>query len=509
MVKTNYNLHLKSLQKPQESPEDLVETGIFTKKKLVETGIFAKKNLVETSFYANFGIKLLHIMAEATFVFKRKIYDRMLRWKQERDGHTALLIQGARRIGKSTIAEEFARNEYKSYILVDFSIAPTEIINLFNDISDLNFIFFRLQLYYHKELHDRQSVILFDEVQKCPRARQAIKHLVKDHRYDYIETGSLISVRHSSTDIVIPSEETKIDMFPMDYEEFRWALGDTATMPLLRKAFEKKLPLGDGLHRRLMRDFRLYMLVGGMPQAVAEYLSTNNMRAVDRVKRDIIALYEEDFNKIDKTGRASAIFDSIPAQLSKNASRYCIASAIEGENTSNSTDLVSAMADSMVVNVAYNATDPNAGMALTRDTSRFKIYAADTGLFISLAFKDKDFTENVIYEKLLSNKLGTNLGYVYENMIAQMLRASGHNLYYHIMPYAEGKKYYEVDFVISDGHKVSPIEVKSSGYKTHASLDHFCSKYSSRIAERYLIYTKDLCRIGGVNYVPVYMAPFL
>jgi predicted AAA+ superfamily ATPase len=448
-------------------------------------------------------------MDENAILFKRKMYDRMLRWKTERDGATALLIQGARRIGKSTLVREFARREYNSYILIDFSDAPQEVFELFNDLSDLNYIFFRLQLVYHTQLTDRQSAIVFDEVQLCPKARQAIKHLVKDHRYDYIETGSLISVRKNSADILIPSEETKVDMFPMDYEEFRWALGDTATIPLLRTAFERKMPLGESVHRRLMRDFRLYMLVGGMPQAVAEYLKTNNLSAVDLVKRDIIALYEEDFNKIDETERASALFDAIPAQLSKNTARYRVGSAVGGEKADRAASLIKAMADSMTTNVAYHADDPNAGLALTRDNNRFKMYVGDTGLFITLAFKDKDFTDNLIYQKLLNDKLSTNLGYVYENMIAQMLRATGKQLYYHTIPTAEGKKYYEVDFLIADGHKVTPIEVKSSGYRTHASLDAFCSKFSDRIQRKYLIYTKDLQRIGDVDYIPVYMTMFL
>jgi hypothetical protein len=448
-------------------------------------------------------------MDENAILFKRKMYDRMLRWKTERDGATALLIQGARRIGKSTLVREFARREYNSYILIDFSDAPQEVFELFNDLSDLNYIFFRLQLVYHTQLTDRQSAIVFDEVQLCPKARQAIKHLVKDHRYDYIETGSLISVRKNSADILIPSEETKVDMFPMDYEEFRWALGDTATIPLLRTAFERKMPLGESVHRRLMRDFRLYMLVGGMPQAVAEYLKTNNLSAVDLVKRDIIALYEEDFNKIDETERASALFDAIPAQLSKNTARYRVGSAVGGEKADRAASLIKAMADSMTTNVAYHADDPNAGLALTRDNNRFKMYVGDTGLFITLAFKDKDFTDNLIYQKLLNDKLSTNLGYVYENMIAQMLRATGKQLYYHTIPTAEGKKYYEVDFLIADGHKVTPIEVKSSGYRTHASLDAFCSKFSDRIQRKYLIYTKDLQRVGDVDYIPVYMTMFL
>lgn len=448
-------------------------------------------------------------MAEETIIFKRKAYNRMLQWKKERAGATALLIQGARRIGKSTLVEEFAKNEYKSYLLIDFSVAPAEVFELFNDISDLNYIFFRLQLIYKIQLYERESVVIFDEVQKCPLARQAIKHLVKDHRYDYIETGSLISVRKSSVDIVIPSEETKIDMYPMDYEEFMWALGDTVTIPLLHTAFDKRMALGDSIHRRMMRDFRLYMLIGGMPQAVAEYIKTNNMEAVDMVKRDIIALYEEDFNKIDDTERASAMFDAIPALLSKNSLRYKVSSAIPGEKPGRVESIIKMMENSMTVNVAYHANDPNAGLSLTRDNEYFKMYVGDTGLFITLAFKDKDFTDNVIYNKLLNDKLSTNLGYVYENVIAQILRATGKKLYYHTIPHSDGKKHYEVDFVIADGHKVSPVEVKSSGYKTHVSLDEFCRKYSDRIQSKYLVYTKDLNRIGDVNYIPVYMAMFL
>ena len=448
-------------------------------------------------------------MEEKAIIFKRKMYERMLRWKTERNGSSALLIQGARRIGKSTLAEEFARNEYKSYILIDFASCPQEVHDLFKDVSDLNFIFFRLQIVYHVQLYERESVIILDEVQKEPLARQAIKQLVKDHRYDYIETGSLISVRKTSEDILIPSEETKVDMFPMDYEEFRWAMGDTATIPLLRTAFVQKMSLGDAVHRRMMRDFRLYMLVGGMPQAVAEYIKTNNLSAVDLVKRDIISLYEDDFYKIDSSGRAAAIYDAIPAQLSKNASRYQIATSLPGEHADRLEDLVKIMDDSMTTNVCYHSNDPNAGLALTKNPGKFKMYASDTGLFITLAFKDKDFTENVIYQKLLNDKLNTNLGYVYENVIAQMLRATGKKLFYHTIPFNGGKNYYEIDFLLPDQHKVSPIEVKSSGYKTHASLDMFCQKFSGRILNKYIIYTKDYKREKDVDYIPIYMTMFL
>ena len=448
-------------------------------------------------------------MKKNVIYFKRKVYDAMLRWKKERNGATALLIQGARRIGKSTIAEQFAQREYESYILIDFSIAPKEITDLFLDISDLNYIFVKLQLFYQVNLKDRKSVIIFDEVQKQPLARQAIKHLVKDGRYDYIETGSLISVRKSSVDIVIPSEETKIDMFPMDYEEFRWAMGDEVTIPLLRTMFEKKQSLGDAIHRKMMRDFRLYMLVGGMPQAVAKYIQTNDLADVDLVKRDIIALYEEDFEKIDASGRAKALFDAIPAQLSKNVSRYTISSVLPNEKADRVENIIKSMEDTMTTNVAYHSNDPNVGLALTKDLERYKMYVADTGLFITLAFKNKDFTSNLLYNKLLNDKLNANLGYIYENMIAQMLRTSGKELYYHIIPTQDGKKYYETDFLISDDYKISPIEVKSSGYKTHTSLDVFCDKYSDRIKNRYLIDTKDLAWEKGILYLPIYMTMFL
>ncbi len=393
--------------------------------------------------------------------------------------------------------------------MIDFSKVSKEVSDLFNDLSDLGYLFLRLQFIYQVQLVERQSVIIFDEVQLQPLARQAIKHLVKDHRYDYIETGSLISVRSKSRNIIIPSEETKVNMYPMDYEEFRWALRDTTTVSMLRAAFEHKMPLGDAVHRKLMRDFRLYMLVGGMPQAVAAYISTNNFTAVDMVKRDIIALYEEDFGKIDDSGRAKAMYDSIPAQLSRNTLRYQVGRSIPNERMERVINIVKDMEDSMTVNIAFHSDDPNAGLALTKDEEYFKMYASDTGLFVTLAFMDSDITENVIYEKLLSDKLSTNLGYVYENVIAQMLKATGKNLFYHTIPYVDGKKFYEIDFVIVDKHKISPIEVKSSGYKSHKSLDEFCGKFSDRILNKYIIYTKDYKREEGIDYVPVYMTMFL
>ncbi len=438
-------------------------------------------------------------------IFKRKIYDRLLEWKQQQDGKTALLVQGARRIGKSTIVEEFAKNEYESYILIDFSKCPAEVKKLFDDISDLNFIFLRLQLIYGVQLVTRKSLIIFDEIQFLPRARQAIKSLVQDHRYDYIETGSLISIRKNVSDILIPSEEKKIDMFPMDYEEFRWALGDNATVPLLRSFWAKPQPLQQA-HRKLMRDFRLYMLVGGMPQAVNEFIETNNLAAVDEVKRTILDLYDEDFMKIDPSGRASKIFSAIPAQLNSNATRYQLSSVIQGAENSDFIELISEMEKTMTVNISHHSNDPNVGLGNTENLTQYKLYAGDTGLFTTLAFKDKAFTDNIIYEKLLGDKLPANLGYMYENIVAQTLTASGYKLYYHTWPTASGKHSYEIDFLLSKNSKLIPIEVKSSAYKTHASLDAFCEKYSSRLSnDRYLIYTKDYAKEGNVTYLPTYL----
>ena len=442
-------------------------------------------------------------------IFKRKIYNELLQWKRTDEGRTAVLIQGARRVGKSTIAEEFATNEYETHILVDFAACSTEIRDLFNDVSDLNRIFMRLQLEYGVELKERKSVIIFDEVQLAPKARQAIKYLVKDGRYDYIETGSLISIRKNVKDILIPSEEVKLHMFPMDYEEFRWALGDTTTIRLLQGCFHDKTSLGDATNRKLMRDFRLYMLVGGMPQAVGVSLETNNLEKVDSVKRSIITLYEDDFNKIDPTGNASKIFRQIPAQLTGNANRYLAWSATDGTRNSALAEILSEVRESMVVNMAYHANDPSVGMALHQDPNKYKMFAGDTGLFVTLAFWDSKFTDNTIYHKLLADKLSTDLGYVYENVVAQMLKASGHELYYYTFPTGSGKHNYEVDFLIADGDKVSPVEVKSSGYKAHTSLDAFCGKFSSRIRNKYLVYTKDMRKDGDVLYLPVYMTMFL
>ena len=443
-------------------------------------------------------------------IFKRKLYDKLLEWKHNRQGKTAILIEGARRVGKSTLAKQFAENEYESYVMIDFSIVREDVLELFDHIDDLDYFFLQLQFRLGVSLKERKSLVIFDEVQKCPKARQAIKHLVADRRYDYIETGSLISIKKNVKDILIPSEEEKLFLYPMDYEEFKWALGDNTAIPQLKMVFDKKLSIGDAVTRKLMRDFRIYMVVGGMPQAVDTYIDTNNLMEVDRVKRNIIQLYEDDFYKIDSSGRLSMLFDAIPAQLNSNASRYQVASAI-GSNTNSDKvlQLISELRESMTINMAYHANDPGVGMSLVMNLNRYKMYIGDTGLFITLAFKDKDFTENIIYQKLMSDKLDTNLGYVYENMVAQMLTATGNRLFYYTFPTETGKHNYEIDFLLSRGNKICPIEVKSSGYKRHTSLDAFCQKFSSRILQRYIIYTKDLQKDEQTLFLPVYLTQFL
>ena len=442
-------------------------------------------------------------------VFKRKIYDKMLQWKQDQHGTTALLIRGARRIGKSTIAEQFAKQEYKSYIKIDFAKASKDIVRLFEDINNLDLFFTHLQAYCQKTLYLRKSVIILDEIQLQPLARQAIKYLVEDGRYDYIETGSLLSIKKNTKGILIPSEETRIDMYPMDYEEFRWALGDETTIPLLHTMFAERKPLGDKLNRKLMRDFRLYMLVGGMPQAVNDYLDTQNLSIVDQRKRSILELYDQDFYHLDSSGVTSRLFHAIPAQLTGNASRYKVGSVIEEGRVDRIQEQLAILKDSMTANIAYHANDPSAGLAQHISMDQFKLYCADTGLFVTLAFWDDGYTSNTIYEKLLSDKLRTDLGYVYENIVAQMLTASGRKLYYHTWPTETSNRNYEVDFILSREGKICPIEVKSSQSKEHASIDAFQSKYSERIHTRYLLHPRDIRKDQDLQCLPIYMGIFL
>ena len=433
----------------------------------------------------------------------------MLEWKTNRSQKYSLLITGARRVGKSTIAKEFAKKEFKSYILIDFAHASKAIIELFEDMYDLDMFFLKLQQFSKTRLYENESVIIFDEIQLCPKARQAIKYLVADGRYRYIETGSLLSLRRNTQDILIPSEEYKISMYPMDYEEFLWAIGDNVTADTIRLLLETKKPAGNSMHRELMRIFRLYMLIGGMPQAIETYLEKKNLCSVDETKRAIVDLYEEDFAKIDGTGLAGDIYDSIPASLTGNNSRYVYSSAKKGTRSEQIYRLIPDMLSSYTVNIAYHSNNPGVGMALEKDTERFKLFTSDIGLFITLSYKDKDFTENLIYDKLLSDKLDANLGYVYKNAVAQILVAKGNNVFYYTEKSETSNHLHEIDFLLSSGTKMCPIEVKSGNYKTFKSFDDFCNKFSSRIGEKYIVHTKDYKRENGVTFIPVYMLPFL
>lgn len=434
----------------------------------------------------------------------------MLEWKNTRKGSTALLIKGARRIGKSTIAREFARREYKSFIVIDFAKASEAVKGLFDNLDNLDYIFLQLQALYHVSLYRRESVIIFDEVQMCPKARQAIKYLVEDGRYDYIETGSLLSMRKNTVGILIPSEETRLTMFPMDYEEFLWATGDLQTFSLIQYAYSSRKPLGDAVNRQLMKQFRLYMLIGGMPQAISTYLDTNNLATTDSVKREIIELYIDDLRKIDDKGRLSRLFETIPGQLAKSKIKFEPWSLLRNVDKEMLSDMWKDLEDSMTVNFAYRTTDANFGMGLHRDVNDFRLYLCDTGLFVTLAFWENSVAENEIYTKLLTDTLSADLGYVYENVVAQMLRASGHVLYYFTFPVdKDRKKYYEIDFLTTTGGKINPIEVKSSGYKTHKSIDVFRERYSAKVGSPVMLYTKDLRSEQGMLYLPVYMAPLL
>ena len=441
-------------------------------------------------------------------VFKRKLYGKLLEWKTKYAGRYAILVEGARRVGKSTLVEEFAKNEYKSYILIDFSEASKDIKDCFDDIADLDRFFLRLQTITGVQLINRDSVIIFDEVQLYPRARQAIKYMVADGRYDYIETGSLISIKKNVKDILIPSEEMKLKLYPLDYEEFLWATGNE-TYRLLKDFYDKKTAIGNSVNRKLMRDFRMYMAVGGMPQAVQAYLGKKSFREIDEVKRNIIRLYEDDFRKIDASGLSSRIYKDVPSQLSQNKKRYVISSATGKKTQKRDLERLYDVIDSQTVLVSYNITKPDISLSSTKDLDSYKLYIADTGLFVTLMFIDRPVAENILYEKLLSDKLPANLGYLYENVAAQMIAASGRELCYHTWLKDGSTHYYEMDFLLGQKQKVVPIEIKSSATTSHKSIDVFCEKYSKITSRPYIFSQKDISNDGQTLFMPIYMLPFL
>ena len=439
--------------------------------------------------------------------FERKVYRKLLDWKDKYSEKYAVLLEGARRVGKSTIAEHFAQNEYKSYILIDFSKTTDNIRDCFNDIGNLNMFFLRLQAETGITLYEHESLIILDEVQLFPKARQAIKHLVSDGRYSYLETGSLISIKKNVKDILVPSEEMKIQVYPMDYEEFCMAAGNN--YELLRQIYHMNSAIGQATNRKLMRDLRVYMAVGGMPQAVEAYIEGKNFSEIDMVKRQIISLYEEDFKKIDSSGRISALYHSIPAQLAKDLRKYRNTTAIGKKNNTRADELIYELIDSKTVLPCYNSTDPGVSLADTKDFDSYKLYLSDTGLFVTLMFIDRPVTENDVYAKLLSDKLPANLGYLYENLVAQMITASGRELYYHTWEKAGSTHYYEVDFLISEGSKINAFEVKSSGSGKHESINEFNRKFSKNVHNIYLLSQKDVGKEEKLLLKPFYLMPFL
>ncbi|MBQ4512573.1 MAG: ATP-binding protein [Anaerolineaceae bacterium] len=444
---------------------------------------------------------------------KRKIYNKLLNWKKKSNGKTALLIDGARRVGKSYIAESFAGNEYKSHILIDFANIPDEILNLFEHESyDLDLFFAKLSAFYSTRLYPRESLIIFDEIQQFPRARQLIKYLVADGRYDYLETGSLIRIKKNTANIVIPSEEEHIEMFPLDFEEFLWAMEDDASFFLIKNCFDTLKPLGQALHRKIMNDFRQYVLVGGMPQSILAYLDGKDFEASDEAKRNIIRLYREDISKFASgyEDKVYAVFDKIPAQLTRKEKKYKLSEINKNARFFSYEESFIWLNEAMVINTCYNATDPNVGLALSADHSTQKCYMADTGLLVTLSFMDKDYTNNSLYKAVLFDRIDINEGMIMENAAAQMLRTSGHRLYFYSRSdNLNRENHMEIDFLITKDNKISPIEVKSSNYRSHASLDKFRNKFSSTLGTSYILYPKDVMIKDNILHLPLYMAPFL
>lgn len=449
---------------------------------------------------------------------KRKIYDNLLQWKKESDGQTALLIDGARRVGKSYIAEEFARENYKSYILIDFNKESSDIKNLFvNYLNDLDTLFMYLSGYYNTKLYPRESLIIFDEVQMFPKARSAVKYLIADGRYDYIETGSLMSIRKNVKDIVIPSEERHINMYPMDFEEFLWAMDNDTLMPIIRDCFQKQKPMGQIMHRKAMDYFRQYMIVGGMPQAVAKYIETKDFELTDKVKRDILTLYRGDIMKHSEGNEfeIEAVFDEIPAQLSKHEKKFRINDIKAGSRMRDYKQPFFWLTDAMIVNSCYNSTDPNIGLKMNMERKTLKCYMADTGLLLSHAFDENGIVSEEIYKKILFDKLSVNYGMLMENIVAQMLVSSGHKLYFYSNSSRENAEdRMEIDFLIAKSkitnkHNISPIEVKSGERYTLSSINKFRKKYKDQLNTPYVLHTKDYKLEDGIVYLPIYMTCLL
>jgi hypothetical protein len=444
---------------------------------------------------------------------KRKIYDRLLEWKEKDQGSCAVLIDGARRVGKSYVAEQFGKNEYQSYLLIDFANLSYEVREIFEkDSQDYDLFFNKLSAYYRTNLYKRKSLIIFDEVQRYPRAREMIKYLVADGRYDYLETGSLISLRMNVEDIVIPSEEEHIEMFPMDFEEFLWAMGDETTVPFLRECFTNLQPLGQAMHTRVMNDFRQYILVGGMPQAVEIYCKTKSFEDADRIKRRILTLYRQDITKFARGYEAKvlSIFDDMPSQLSRAEKKYRLASIRKGARFRDYEDSFLWLTEAMIINNCYNATEPTVGLSMSEEHMTRKCYMADTGLLVTHSFMDDKFIDNELYRDILLDRLHVNEGMLMENIVAQELRSGGHKLFFYSRSDTDHRENnMEIDFLIRKKRKICPVEVKSGVYRKHSSLDKFRTKFKGKIGQAYILYTKDILIKDDVIHLPLYMAMFL
>ena len=441
-------------------------------------------------------------------MFKRKALEKLKYWKEKKAPKYSVLLEGARRVGKSTIAEEFAKQEYRSYIKVDFANITQDVLDVFDDIANLDIFFLRLQTATGITLYKRESVIIFDEIQLMPKVRQAIKYLVADGRYDYIETGSLISIKKNVKDIVLPSEEMKIQIYPMDYEEFMWAIGNDA-YNVLRDLYKLGKPVGNFLNRKLMRDFRIYMAVGGMPQAVEAYVEGRNFTEIDEVKREIIDLYKDDFFKIDDTGLIGRMYDSVPTQLATDKRSYVISAATGKKKIDKDLERLHDLLDSKTVLSCHNVLNPSVALPQTRDDDTFKLYLADTGLFTTMIFRSSGKTDENIYTKLLSDSLPADLGYLYENAVAQIIAGSDIDLYYHTWEKENSSHYYEVDFLLASKTKIVSIEVKSSGIGKHESITEFQKKYSKHVSKEILLSQKDIGNSEMLKLYPIYMLPFL
>ncbi len=453
---------------------------------------------------------------------RRKAYDRLLKWKAESAGSSAILINGARRVGKTHLAEEFGRNEYSDYVVIDFNKPDPLVRKVFDDYNgNIDDFHLALSVAIGRRMPEGESLIVFDEVQLCPRARQMIKYLVEDGRYDYIETGSLLSIKANIEGIVIPSEEEDLNLYPLDFEEFLWAMGNETAVPYMRRCLEEARPVGEEHHRAFMNLFRKYMLVGGMPQAVVEFVETNSFERVEAVKRRILRTYRKDIARFAEGygQRVIEIFDTIPSELNRKERRFRITSIGKNARSRNYEDAFMWLVDSMMVNRCVNSTDPRVGLSMSLDLTTQKIYMGDTGLLVTQCLDDEDMTSEDIYKSLLLGRLGINEGMFAENVVAQCLRANGRGLYF----YSRGRRGpgdadgpeegwdspIEIDFLIRRDRRICPLEVKSSDRINHSSLDRFMGRFGSTLGQAYVLCTKDVRVDRGIVYLPIYMVSVL